>query len=416
MKSSKYLLIAITSFTVCLNAQWTNTGGPPINRSNQALVTNGLNIFSGTNGGMVRSTQGGGSWLNIDNGLGSYTNIRSVIFSPNYLNQDGSLICGTTSGGIFNSNDYGDQWTAFPNDTLNIPGSPNVNSIISYLDAVWIGTDKGVFYHRFEGSWYSKNLGLPSASDTKVLSLIVKDGHFFVGTEYGVYKLSNQYWSEKNNGLLNTNVVALTYSGQYLIAVCAQGSNEGVYISSDDGENWTYSFSVAFPTSLLAIGQNIFVGSFGDGVWLSTNNGSTWNQINDGFAGSAYYVLSLASNEDDVFAGTNAAGVWKRPLSQIISDVDDERAISPLSYSLEQNYPNPFNPSTIISFSIPVEAFVSLRVFNSIGEEAANLVNETKPAGNYSVSFYAGRLPSGIYFYKIAAGDFIQTRKMMLVK
>ena len=416
MKSSKYLLIVITAFTVSLNAQWTNTGGPPINRSNQALETNGLNIFSGTNGGMVRSTQGGGSWTNIDNGLGSYTNIRCVIFTPNYLNLDGSLICGTTSGGIFNSNDYGDQWTVFPNDTLNIPGSPNVNSIISYLDAVWIGTNKGVFHHRFEGSWYSQNLGFPSTSDTQVLSLIVKDGHFFAGTEYGVYKLSNQYWSEKNNGLLNTNVVTLTYSGQYLIAVCAQGSDEGVYLSSDDGENWIFSFSVAFPTSLLAIGQNIFVGSFGDGVWLSTNYGSTWNQINDGFTGSAYYVLSLAANNDDVFAGTNAAGVWKRPLSQIISDVENERTISPLSYSLEQNFPNPFNPSTTISFSIPGQEFVTLEVFNALGEKVADLVNETKTAGKYSISFDARDLASGIYLYKISAGNYTQTRKMLLVK
>ncbi len=89
---------------------------------------------------------------------------------------------------------------------------------------------------------------------------------------------------------------------------------------------------------------------------------------------------------------------------------------SPVKFNLEQNYPNPFNPSTIISFSIPEEEFVTLKVFNSLGEEVAELINETKPAGNYSASFDAGQLPSGIYFYNISAGNFFQTRKMMLVK
>ena len=127
-------------------------------------------------------------------------------------------------------------------------------------------------------------------------------------------------------------------------------------------------------------------------------------------------MLSLAANNDDVFAGTNAAGVWKRPLSQIISDVENERTISPLSYSLEQNFPNPFNPSTTISFSIPGQEFVTLEVFNALGEKVADLVNETKTAGKYSISFDARDLASGIYLYKISAGNYTQTRKMLLVK
>lgn len=88
----------------------------------------------------------------------------------------------------------------------------------------------------------------------------------------------------------------------------------------------------------------------------------------------------------------------------------------PANFSLQQNYPNPFNPSTTISFSIPNEELVSLKVFNSLGEEVAELINETKPAGNYSVIFNAGELTSGIYFYTITAGSFVQTRKMILVK
>jgi Secretion system C-terminal sorting domain len=88
----------------------------------------------------------------------------------------------------------------------------------------------------------------------------------------------------------------------------------------------------------------------------------------------------------------------------------------PNNFYLGQNYPNPFNPSTTISFSIPEEDFVSLKVFNSLGEEVATLVNEIKPSGKYSVSFDASNLTSGVYFYKIKAGKFIGTKKMILIK
>jgi len=101
----------------------------------------------------------------------------------------------------------------------------------------------------------------------------------------------------------------------------------------------------------------------------------------------------------------------------------NEDSSLPVEYSLNQNYPNPFNPSTIISFSIPKEEFISLKVYNSLGEEVEDLVQETKPAGNYSVPFDARshsgnvrNLSSGIYFYSLSAGNFFQTRKMMLVK
>jgi hypothetical protein len=93
---------------------------------------------------------------------------------------------------------------------------------------------------------------------------------------------------------------------------------------------------------------------------------------------------------------------------------------------LYRNYPNPFNPSTTINYSIPKQSYVTLKVYDLLGEEIETLVNEEKPAGNYQVKFsakggsaYGGNaanLPSGVYFYKIQAGSFNQVRKMMLIK
>jgi len=88
----------------------------------------------------------------------------------------------------------------------------------------------------------------------------------------------------------------------------------------------------------------------------------------------------------------------------------------PEQFSLEQNYPNPFNPSTTINFSIPASDFVTLKVFNVLGSEVATLVNEQKEPGSYQVSFNANNYSAGIYFYNLSAGNFIETRKMILLK
>ncbi len=88
----------------------------------------------------------------------------------------------------------------------------------------------------------------------------------------------------------------------------------------------------------------------------------------------------------------------------------------PKNYSLEQNYPNPFNPTTNINFSIPNSGLVKLVVFDVSGREVATLVNEVKPAGNYVVDYDASNLSSGVYFYRIDAGNFTETKKMLMIK
>ncbi len=93
---------------------------------------------------------------------------------------------------------------------------------------------------------------------------------------------------------------------------------------------------------------------------------------------------------------------------------DDELIVS--KYELKQNYPNPFNPSTTIKFSITNKQFVSLKIYDVLGNEVANLVNEEKPSGEYEIEFNANNLGSGIYFYKLVSGSFIKTKKMVLLK
>ncbi len=108
-------------------------------------------------------------------------------------------------------------------------------------------------------------------------------------------------------------------------------------------------------------------------------------------------------------------GAYESPFANPVG-VEENPAVHPTDYTLYQNYPNPFNPSTTIRFSIPEESFVTLKVFNSLGEEITTLINENIIAGNYEVEFDAADLPSGIYFYRLQTGSFVETKKMVLMK
>ncbi len=427
MKSLKCLpIIVVFLFSQIINAQWTNPDLTLTGRQIQCFTNSNSALLSGTNGGLVRSTNNGTSWTNIGGGL-PYSNIRALLAVESY---PFNLLTGMVSGRISMSTDYGDNWTAFPAESEQLPFLADINSILKRGNNsnFLVGTERGVYllpqYYPLS-TWIPINTGLPSG-ETKVRSLIEKNGEVFAGTNSGVYQLNGSSWDEKNFGLSNTNVMALSVIDTLLIAGTSQGSVGGVYISSDYGNNWTLSLNEPWVTSILTIGSNIFVGSFGNGVWRSTNYGNSWIQINDGLASGAYYVLSLGYDSQYLFDGTNGSSIWRRPLSQVVTGLDAATNLQPKDFTLRQNYPNPFNPSTTIKFQIPNASFVNLKVYDILGNEVATLVNEEKPVGNYEVNFSAiggsassgnaYSLSSGIYFYKLQSGSFVETKKMILLK
>ncbi len=93
-----------------------------------------------------------------------------------------------------------------------------------------------------------------------------------------------------------------------------------------------------------------------------------------------------------------------------------ESATELIKYSLSQNYPNPFNPSTTISYQIPQRGFITLKVYDVLGNEIETLISEEKPAGIYEIEFDGANLPSGIYFYRMRAGSLVESKKMVFLK
>jgi hypothetical protein len=96
--------------------------------------------------------------------------------------------------------------------------------------------------------------------------------------------------------------------------------------------------------------------------------------------------------------------------------VSDHPTSLPLDFGLSQNYPNPFNPATTISFSLPSKSFVSLKIFDLLGREVASIVSEEMSAGTFSRQWNAAKMSSGIYFYRLQAGLFTETKRLLLLK
>jgi len=157
----------------------------------------------------------------------------------------------------------------------------------------------------------------------------------------------------------------------------------------------------------------------GDGgiILNTTDGGNNWIRQNSITPNDLYNVFftdaynGTAVGEDGTIINTSFPGV-----TSIESEIENKIDQLPSDYLLSQNYPNPFNPTTSLQYTIGSLQFVTLKVYDVLGREVAMLVNEEKQAGEYEVEFNAANLPSGIYFYQLKAGQYSETKKMVLLK
>ncbi|CAN0541190.1 unnamed protein product, partial [Scytosiphon promiscuus] len=147
-----------------------------------------------------------------------------------------------------------------------------------------------------------------------------------------------------------------------------------------------------------------------DSVTFSADTAFFSNQIND--LGEYYWRVRAINSFDSTTWGSNSnITPFKFTIVQATPNEEEE---SPLTFRLDQNYPNPVNPSTNISYSIHQASFVTIEVFNLLGQKVSTLVNEKQSSGNYTIRFDAMNLTSGVDLYRINAGEFSQTKRMIL--
>ena len=420
---------------------WTYAGAPVQSTYINCVFGSGSTLFAGSRT-LYKSTDNGANWVMANDGLSALT-IR-------YFASSGSnLYTSIDPAGVFLSTNNGQSWSAInnglPQNTYNFAITSVGNTLFTSI------FQSGIFKSTNNGANWSFT-GLPAATIGSFAT---------IGTD--IYGVSNTAYKSTNNGA-NWITISPPATGNFVQAF-ADGTNiflcsqfTGVYLSTNGGTNWTQvnsGLTSLFVKSFVSNGSAIFAGTDTAGVFKTTNNGANWIPVNNGLpnkrinalekAGSTvfvatnsgvYYstnngsswqnfnqglnsditVLSLHNYNNTLFCGTDGQSLFKRPVSEITGIEVSENTV-PDGFILNQNYPNPFNPSTQIKFTIPEKAIVTLKVFDLTGREVARLIdNESRSANSYSVKFYGENLNSGVYFYELEAGEFKETKKMLLIK
>jgi hypothetical protein len=314
-----------------------------------------------------------------------------------------NLFAGTRGGGVFLSTNNGTSWTQ-KNNGLN---NNRVLSLAVSGTNLFAGTDSGAYLSTNNGtSWIL-------VAPIKVYSLAVNGTNVFAGTLGSVFFSTDNgaSWNQKNYGLPISNVVAaLTISGTNIFAGTIGG---GLFVSTNNGTDWTQIGTNGNYYYSFTVGGNDIFGGASLGVNHITKNVNNWAAISIGLWD--FYIYSLAFDGTNIYAGTNKAGVWSRPLSEVVSVCKDGNNL-PKEFALSQNFPNPFNPSTTINYSLVKQGHVKITVYNLFGSKVSVIVDENKPAGNYAVHFNGSSLASGIYFYRLESGGYTSVKKFILMK
>jgi len=350
---------------------------------------------AGGNAKVYKTTNGGVNWTMVIETQGTAGFINGIVFSrtnPNFGIAESDPPTGTTYW-IAKTFDGGNNWTV---TTAPLSGAQSAQNSIIVIDSLFYGfgfnlapTRVGVTSNAGLNWTYSPLTGTGGTSG------------FISGFAFSTDKL---------NGIASNSSTSNTISK-----------------TTNGGLNW---FSQTIPSSVTngyctmkwvpgkPICYVIVSSTAVTQCFKSTNNGSNWTAMTFPTAtGVNHFDLyyDALSGVVTAYACAGASGqVYK--LTEQITGINDPNNEIPDNYALKQNYPNPFNPVTTIEYSIPILSYVTIKIYNILGEEVASPVSEEKVPGNYSVVFDASYLSSGVYYYTINTDDYRETKKMVLTR
>ena len=380
------------------------------------------------------SNGGKGSWSTPDwPGWGGNKNIYLEVVADNYLNNASpSKTQNFRSPFVLSENNL----EIYPSSGTSIGIIDNHENITGFLN--------GLLFNEIPGSIpnISKNgsetppygYSLPTDNYSVVLNEFAEDTvetFFFTGNKSFLYERSGATQTQTDRlffdgGVSVTNpdtqiktvkllnLINETTQEKLCVARSLElAQNDSVKIENPDSNKVkliSYGTAKEYDIELNYVTEN-GIGRFGDfGIQLTANTSHTF----------VPNWTDLTNTELKVLVDIGNDGTIDDTLSLInqVTGIGEEQGslLSPNSYNLAQNYPNPFNPTTIINFSIPKTSLVTIKVYDVLGNEVATLVNEEKVQGVYSVTFDASRLASGVYYYQLHAGEYVQTKKMILIK
>jgi predicted GH43/DUF377 family glycosyl hydrolase len=292
------------------------------------------------------------------------------------LDQSGgaSIALATSTDGI--------HWTRYSGNPILVNSLGTWESVhVSWPNVYFNGTIYFMFYAGYNGS-YSQT-GLATSTDGL---------HWTKNTSNPILQRGNSTAWDANGAIVSSMAVVGTRF--YLFYEGGYSPTSVGFATSTDGINWTkYGGNPVFSTGPTGgwDGSQVYRGS----VMVKNNVFNYWYS---GYSSSYLWQIGFATS----------------PIAPL--DVPEPPRELPTDFSLYQAYPNPFNPETTIKYSIPSESRVMIKIFNELGQEVATLANEQKPAGTYTVTWNAVGIASGVYWYRMTAGSFMDTKKIVVLK
>ena len=436
-------------------------------------------VYTGNDGGIYKTSNGGSTWTNLNNNLAITQFYSGAVYPTGSTYSGGTqdnghlmFSSGTNwdevyggDGGysaqdqtnslvsfeeyvyldISKSTDGGQNWTESISGLTDANNSTNSLFISPFVmnplnsSVLLAGSNKVWATINSAGSWTQVSSALTSG---KVSALTITnsaspylgfagttDGHVFKCTSLNPANGINTWTdiSPSGNNASYVRRITVDPSNQQNIYVCYSGYNNNglfptkhIWYSGNQGSTWA-DISGDLPDvpvhSLLVdnnVSTTLYIGTE-IGVYQSTNRGTNWVSASSGMPP---YVpvdeLVYQKGTSYLFAFTHGRGVFVTSSATAVRS--DEVSNIPSNFELSQNYPNPFNPSTSIKYSIPVDANVKVSIYNIKGELVTTLVNQFQKAGYYTATFNGTDLSSGVYLYKVEAGNFNQVKKMVLLK
>lgn len=414
MRKGLLLFLLISGIFSSVRAQWIKCN-VPVGTLPFSMTASGENIYLGTlSSGMFLSTDKGSSWKEINTGI-----TNKQVWSISIV--DNTLFAGTSNGGLFRSTDNGSSWT---NANNGISATTIIKSIVKFNSKLFAtSTNKGIYISADNGnSWTQHNTGI---TGLVAQPLLVTETDLYTGVLQSVYKYdkTNEKWISANSGIINNTISSLVYlkdkSGLTNLFAGISHSGSNVYRSVNSGTSWTGAFnglpSVPIAT-LTTVGTTVFAGN-DYGVYISKDLGDNWTDASTGFTLASYATfLSVGKQELFVIQG---GSVWRRNFADFgITSAKISIPEAQFESQLNQNCPNPAIGQTTISYSLSKAAPVKLTISNLSGSVVKTIVNEFQESGTYDyrVSISDSHLVSGVYLIKLADGNLVQTRKMIVVQ
>ena len=441
-----------------------------------AFINNQSGLIVGTNGIILKTTDGGANWLNLRTGV-PYFFLNSIDFPVNaqtgYISGSTGVILKTINGGSswvqqstnttkslikiqfldidtgYSVGDYGTilktidgglNWNSLSGGTTKLLYDVEfpVNSTTGYV----IG-ESGKLAKTTDGGSTWSSLGTYN-QDIMAISFPTDNLIGYVATKYErIYKTTDggTNWELKHDGNSPASYmydILFPFDSQtgYALSSTGGAQNSKILKTTDGGNSWTIKdagttsdlYSISFPTPHVGyISADGVYGNNPSRFLKTTDGGLNWNFVSVPY-GYSLMSVCFPNGVDTGYVVGNLSGAILKTVNgagTITSIFDSPVEQTVLDYTLFQNYPNPFNPSTIIQYAIPQNVRgerqeVSLKVYDVLGNEIAILVNEEKPAGTYEVEFQSTvgshQLASGVYYYQLRAGDYLETKKMILIK